>query len=658
MIRKIIDTATPAGDQAPSPKEPKRSLVQAVNRLRRSIPDLEVDYHETYGDVRWLTSPTGLYNAPFAGDPVAHARACIETAAVRKVLGLDRITVVFDIIEEVAGSHRVKFRQEVKLSDRTDPLHVFGGFVIVTVASDGRISSISSTLRQGRKTPKLGRILSEADAVAKAKEKLAEVMAKEKVVLDEATTLLGKLRGAKRLDRAIARVTTNLGQILTETRVSQVVAEMRPFAEGADAEVTLGVNPYQDPGGEKLTMLDPIYKVVLSVGEPRKLMLFYVKAKTGEVVYTHNLLHFAIDAISEAAASAQDPSSGSGTNTGSGATTSGVKVKSFLRIPDPNVDLLKQAHDATIDSLPDKTVLKNDLVVVYMGGTKKEVKAKADGTFNYNPGDPEFAAVVTFFALDHFLRLMIKLGLKKPSGPIPVYVHDSKVRDNAYFDPQIIEIRIGVGSGLRRGGLNVNIAFDMGVTWHETGHYIVFLQTPGQDLPGGEGGAMHESSGDVLGNLLMNFLFRLWFAKALGQTFTVTELLADRCVIGEYALPPDGIRIQKNSKKTPKDKTGEVHDDGLISGGAHRDLLVAMASAPGVDLETGLLNFARLYLKALSLVPAHKVTFKDMLRALITADQDLFKGVNRSTIEKAHADHGITLATGQAAKKTTRRRKR
>src|SRR5262249_50766638 len=157
-----------------------------------------------------------------------------------------------------------------------------------------------------------------------------------------------------------------------------------------------------------------------------------------------------------------------------------------------------------------------------------------------------------------------------------------------------------VGTGLPNG-LTRYIAFDLGVTWHENGHHVVYLQTPGKDLPGSEGGGIHESIGDVLGDLLMDFWFRLKFADKLGVKLTVADVEADRRVIGKYAMPPDGIRIQKNKNRTPQDKTGEPHDDGLISGGAKADLLVAMVGN-AADVESGLANFGKLTLAALALV--------------------------------------------------------
>lgn len=380
--------------------------------------------------------------------------------------------------------------------------------------------------------------------------------------------------------------------------------------------------------------LDPVWQVTLGTEEPRKMALFLVRATTGEVVYRTNRLRTSTRAdaagrfaAAQAAASAN----------------AGVAGRAFLRIPNHQTPITQQVHDIIMESLPDKTVLKNHNCTIYIGRTKKEVRAKADGTFNYKPGDPEFSAVCTFFAFHIQMELMKKWGMKANTKPIPIYVDDPSVRDNAYFDPENYEIHLGVGSGLPMG-LAKYIAYDLGVTWHENGHHIVFLQTPGNDLPGSEGGAMHESNGDMQ-DLLMDFWFRLVFGAQLGHTLTADDIAKDPLIIGVYAASPDGIRVQKNKKSTPRDKTGEVHDDGLISGGAKADLLVAMATAPGTTLKTELENYGKLLVAHLALVPAHKVTFVDALKAMLTADQQLFAGAYKQKIIKAFSDHGIKTAT-------------
>ncbi len=382
---------------------------------------------------------------------------------------------------------------------------------------------------------------------------------------------------------------------------------------------------------------------------PRKARLYLVMATTGRIVHEQDLIHTSITSPAQQA----------------GLTR--IAAKGFLRIPDPKSPE-KQVADHFIEALPDPKVLKNQrfTMLVREGGRWVEVKAKADGTFNYDmtvkAERSKFSAVATFIALNEQMAFYETLGLKKQAKPIPVYIDDPSVRDNAYFDPQGYEIHMGVGSGIPMG-LAKDIAFDLGVEWHENGHHVVMLQTPGEDLPGGEGGAMHESTGDVLGQLVMDYLWGARYGKQLGAELTLDAIKKDRRVIGRYALPPDGIRIQRNNKRTPDDKTGEVHDDGLISGGAHADLLEAMivkVVGEGKSITDGVTDFTKLYLASLALVPANRVLFKDMLRAMLSADQTLFSGKYKSEIEAAHTAHGITqtkATPGAGATPRTRKRK-
>lgn len=375
-----------------------------------------------------------------------------------------------------------------------------------------------------------------------------------------------------------------------------------------------------------------VYEVKIVSQEPRYAMQYLVLAKTGEIVHEYSLIKTSI------ASPAQN-------------AVNRIPVRSFLAIPDPKKKIADQVVDHFIETLPDPKVLKNHRfeMKIKSGRNWVNVNAKADGSYNFNPDTEtaQFSAVTAFIALNEQFEFLEKLGMKKQTRVMPVFMDDPAVTDNAYFDPENYEIHMGVGSGPRRG-LAKNIGWDLGVEWHENGHHVVMLQCPGADLPGDEGGAMHESTGDVLGQLVMDYLWGVNYGvRAVGAALTLDGVKKDRRIIGRYALPPNGIRIQRNTKKTPRDKTGEVHDDGLISGGAHADLLEAMidkAVTDGKTIADGVSDFARLYLAALALVPAHRVRFVDMLQAMLTADGAIFAKAYKPLIEKAHSDHGITVA--------------
>jgi hypothetical protein len=204
-----------------------------------------------------------------------------------------------------------------------------------------------------------------------------------------------------------------------------------------------------------------------------------------------------------------------------------------------------------------------------------------------------------------------------------------------------------VGSGAPNG-LRKFIGYDKMVEIHEVcGHIMVTIMTPGRDLPGRQGAGMHEDTGDTFA-VLFTYTDHVKFAARLKKPFGVADVQKDQRVVGPYSLD-GGIRVQRNTKKTPDDETGEPHDDGLISGGADCDALEALIVKAN-DIDKGCETFGRIKIAAMALVPAHKVLFKDMLRAMISADETLNKGANRKELVTAFAAHGIKL-TGSNKKK-------
>lgn len=587
---------------------PTGSLAKAIEDLSNAIPAIELEYDRT-GHLRHMMAGAGqrsLFKGTFSGDALAHAKAFIDSANVHNSLDLEGVELDAGVSTDTAYGHRVDFHQHITLKDG-HVLPVRNALISVHINKGGDIFHVASTIKVFPARKVLGKIISEKEAVEAAKAHF--------------DGLVAKLKGDKNKE------------------VKRIVRELDGASETCSSKTKLVLSEHQG-------RFDAVYEVELSICEPRQLMHMLVKARTGEVVYHESKLHFS--AVSQRQQ----------------AGLSRIPAKTLLRIPDPTIAVTKQVVDHFVDDLPDPTVLKNRRMEIYVrkGRQWTVMKAKADGTFNfdYKTEKSEFAGVVTFIALNTQLEWMEKLGMSTKYEPLKVYVQDPKVRDNAYLDPENWEVHIGIGSGVGQG-LVEDIFLDLGVSFHENGHGIVTIQAPGKDLPGAEGGAIHEATGDVLGQLLMSYLFRLRFGAKIGYLVTRQDIKADPRIIGAYALPPDGIRKQRNNK-TVKDKTGEVHDDGEIVGGALADLLQDFATAPAVTNDTDKLldaleNYGRVYLLALSLVPAAKVTFRDLRRAFISADQQVLNGVNRASIESNFDKRGITSGA-QATKATGGRRRR
>jgi len=177
--------------------------------------------------------------------------------------------------------------------------------------------------------------------------------------------------------------------------------------------------------------------------------------------------------------------------------------------------------------------------------------------------------------------------------------------DNAFYDGR--DIHFGEGSNAPGGFRNLALFSD--VIYHEYTHGIIdHIYSFGM---GDEFGAMHEGFADYM---------------ACTQN--------DDPYIGDGGLVFDGgyLRSQQNNRRYPEDFIGQVHNDGLIIGGAMWDL----RTYEGPTLTDSLWVFA-LYGEAL--------TFEDYLTEVLIADDDngnLGDGTPHAcSIYLAFGKHGI-----------------
>lgn len=380
-----------------------------------------------------------------------------------------------------------------------------------------------------------------------------------------------------------------------------------------------------------------IYAVTVSCKTLSRIVL--LEARTGAVLFNKNLRYY----------SATSPQQQAGLNK--------VPAKTLLRIPEPNTPLFQQVRDFALETLDDPTILANRIVkplVMNKTGNWEPVKAKADGTFNFDVNSSDtyerdcFCAVYVLVC-ETSQDLFYEAHGGKQAPQIPVEVNNTtEGKDNAFFSPSEYKEVILMGSGLDQGGLNALIVLDGGVLTHESGHKRDHVQIPGG--PRGPWGraAGEGRAGDIDGQVVCQILWRIRFAQD-DQTpvLTVGELKSWKGIIGPYALPPNGIRKQKNNKQYPSNgRPTEVHDDGEIIGGACYDLLIAFLTDGKQDgqavTEADLGRFVDLEMAASSLLPSRSQTFLDFLVAQRTADKTLTGGKDRQRIDKAHAGHGIT----------------
>lgn len=580
---------TPAKPTTTLIPTPKPAYLAGVRDIATQAEHhVEVEFNDN-GEVRSL-SGVGLFSEANSGDATDFATKFINSAAARKALGLRYVTLVAGETNIYEAFTRVEFKQVADIKGLGAAIPVRGGFVHVVIDKGGDIIQVTSTVRHGRKPATLGKVITQ--------------------------------------EKAIELATAKLGV---------------PTAEAAKCTLVLSSHEGK---------MNPVYEVTLTASEPRKLVFFLVMAKTGEVVYVENKLHFSQKRQPRKPA-------------GNPVLLAGIAANTFLRIPtyNPKEPITKQVSKALIEGseLKDPKLLANDRydMKVKKNGKWVTVKANAQGTFEFDPLSTDKFEVSCFSATAAFLWLntqdatLESWGAVKVPRAIQVFIDDESVTDNAYFDPNAWEIHNGVGSGIENGGLVKHISWDAGVNLHENTHKRNAAEAPGKDLPGEQGMASGEATSDVYGDLLFDLWMRYKGGAILGHTLTLQDVIDSTGVIGQYCMSPNGIRNQDNKAQYPRDIEHEEHTDGLIIGGAYFDLLRAMATVPGTTVEDVLRNNGKLYLNGTRLLPAHKVLFTDYLRAFLTVDKTMFGGVYKDMITKAFGDHGIKLGTVIPAQRKT-----
>jgi hypothetical protein len=582
----------------------KDSQLAALAQLNQIVYGLEAQFDRD-GTIRHLTM-TSSKRLVSKNDtcslrkknPIALANAFLSSSIIKSLLGVQSQSLSLACVGSFPFGHRIHFKQTARIIGTDQTLIVRGGALTIAIDKMGEIFNITSTIRPSFVTAPSSKVISQSQAINQAQISFAQP------------------------------------------------------TKAVNCQLMLSVH-----NGK----LNPIYEVTLFGQRYENSFIYLIEAKTGEVVHKEAVILRSGRSYLEQELLSRLPSAPE-TVSSKLLTTSNTQLRrdpdsakmlwlkpasvlasALLQTPEVSRPIAAQLSDTIIKDLPDAKVLRNRYLIMLLGHRGVPVYAKPDGSFCYRPSDPEFAAVSTFISLNSQINLYLELGLKTPNKPLRVFVDDKKVIDNAYFDPYNYELHIGVGSGLKRNGLNKHMAFDLGISSHEFGHNVVYLQSPSGDLRGVEGSAIHEAIGDVLGTIVMHYLVKLWYAQQFGQNFSAADIKADERIIGSYAAPPLGIRCQKNKMSMPDDFIGEPHTDGLIVGGALADILVFMATKPNTNAEDQIRLFVKITLMSLALVPAHKVSFTDLLRALLTADQQMTRGAYRENILRCFGRHGIML---------------
>ena len=222
------------GQESPVVQLPKQPFQRAVGQLLKTVTDVEVDY-DHFGHVRHLTtgSTDGFLKAPFAGNPLGHARNLLKTRFVRNALALQYVDLrdgEVTRLELPVPGWCVEFRQVLRIKGQKRAIRVRGGYVHVFMSESGRIYMVNSTLRRGRKPASVGKVIGRKQAI---KEALAQ-------------------HGASTCEKKRCELT------------------------------------FSAHNGS----IDPVYEVVLTSCNPMKIVQYLVKARSGDVVFAESKLHY------------------------------------------------------------------------------------------------------------------------------------------------------------------------------------------------------------------------------------------------------------------------------------------------------------------------------------------------------------------------------
>ncbi len=258
--------------------------------------------------------------------------------------------------------------------------------------------------------------------------------------------------------------------------------------------------------------------------------------------------------------------------------------------------------------------------------------ADADGIWGADGrgrGDGTFEAGMTYYWIDYAQQIVQELGFRHHADdPVEFVPIEPAFPDNAFY--LFTEDRIHMGQGAD----GVNEAEDAQGIIHEYGHAL--LQSAVPDIITAEGGAFHESIGDLV------------------SVFTTLEFrTGDVGCLFHWAERGACIRRVDTDLVYPQDLRFEVHLDGELFSGAVWDVFTAV-----LDRETGLTPsdcqvrpanpcdpvrdevYATLLGSLNFLTPT--LTLDDAATAFAVSDQTFFAGRNATEIRRAFADHGLS----------------
>jgi hypothetical protein len=329
LIELISETASGITSAV---KSKQQGILCLLGDTTEPTAEARFDHFGLVRDLSVSKAGVSLFRQPFDGNVVAHAQSYIAQPTVQKAFKLQFANLVAQEPVDFDFGTRVGFKQfvNVKTRDGVKSYPVRGGQFNVFVNQEGQTTYVGSTVRHGEKPRQLGKIITEAEAVAAARANSSIPDGTLVKVSFEFSAHDGKL------DPVYAVTLTNVHMLGNEDE--SVVVDTKPVDE-------------------------PSYIEIL------------IHAKTGAFLH-------AADQLRHSQASKRQK------------VLNSPVAKVFLRVPDYKIDVLKQIFQTRLDDMPDPSVLKDIVfkMMILNNSRWSLVKPDAKGGYEFDEGSDKFSA--------------------------------------------------------------------------------------------------------------------------------------------------------------------------------------------------------------------------------------------------------------------------
>ncbi len=252
--------------------------------------------------------------------------------------------------------------------------------------------------------------------------------------------------------------------------------------------------------------------------------------------------------------------------------------------------------------------------------------AGAEGALDFNDADPVWTtedatlAEIATYAYVHQVRewqLVVAPDVGMAKVALDANVNDGSGNCNAYYDGNL--------NFYSAGGSCNNTGQIADVVYHEWGHgfHYYSLQSGSWD------GSVGEGVGDIVATMMTH----------------------DSLIAPYFVTNGGGIRDVAPNRSYPDDVVGEVHEDGLIFGGAVWDVWEELADTSGEargDRGVAYDTITHLFAESLKAGPTLDVTYDEFIAA-DDDDGDLSNGTpNFCDIAEGFAEHGLGPLASEA----------